>query len=533
MSANWGEDIWDRFNAAWKAVNDSTDELKNNYKSFLSERSKIELDYAKNLKKLCKNYQPKVPKKKQSNNEEPTIVKSYSEILQQLNYQANQHELIAENLNDQVKEFDSRINEVKKNLRTCKNDARAYEINLDKSLKTLDEAKKKYLKTHNEQEQAKLTFDNAEEDGSYSRNDISNLKTTFLNKTRANDDCKAQYANQLGKTNTVQKEYYDINLASVLQILQNLYEGNSNFWSSQMEKCVQFEIGVAPIIAKCHDSMVSAIKDVNSEKDSQIVMTNLKTGNVPPEDLPFEELDSGIQNESAFKRGNFYKSRTNLNVNGQNLYQRKRELEKKLEDKRTEIKKVTKEVNSLKLMVDTYSKNPGFGDASKLTGELNTTNEKLNQLHGEEQQLQQELSRVTNNLEDKSPGLRRSNLNRSQISLSSNMSKKSHDSGSTSYVDHSEFDDFGDEIYEEVTPASQEPGPAPPPPPPPPNMVITPAKKVAVAIYDFDGNETEETLSIESGEELEIIEDDFDGWTKVKKLSNGEEGFVPSAYIEL
>ena len=128
-----------------------------------------------------------------------------SEILQQLNYQANQHELIAENLNDQVKEFDSRINEVKKNLRTCKNDARAYETNLDKSLKTLDEAKKKYLKTHNEQEQAKLNFDNAEEDGSYSRNDISNLKTTFLNKTRANDDCKAQYANQLGKTNTVQK----------------------------------------------------------------------------------------------------------------------------------------------------------------------------------------------------------------------------------------------------------------------------------------------------------------------------------------
>ena len=41
-------------------------------------------------------------------------------------------------------------------------------------------------------------------------------------------------------------------------------------------------------------------------------------------------------------------------------------------------------------MVDTYSKNPGFGDASKLTGELNTTNEKLNQLYGEEQQLQQE-----------------------------------------------------------------------------------------------------------------------------------------------
>ena len=77
MSANWGEDIWDRFNEAWKAVNDSTDELKNNYKSFLTERSKIELDYAKNLKKLCKNYQPKVPKKKQSNNEEPTIVKSY------------------------------------------------------------------------------------------------------------------------------------------------------------------------------------------------------------------------------------------------------------------------------------------------------------------------------------------------------------------------------------------------------------------------------------------------------------------------
>lgn len=530
MTENWGVEIWDKFNEAWKAVNDSTDELKNNYKNFLSERSKIELEYAKSLKKLSKTYQPKVPKK-QSNYQEPTIVKSFSEILQQLNYQANQHELIAENLNDQVKEFDTRINEVKKNLRTCKNDAKVYEINLDKSLKTLDEAKKKYLKTHNEQEQAKLNFDNAEVDGSFSRNDISNLKTTFLNKTRANDDCKAQYANQLGKTNAFQQEYYDVNLASVLQILQNLHEGNTNFWSSQMEKSAQFEIGVVPIISKCHDSMMSAIKDVNSETDSQIVITNLKTGNVPPDDIPFEELGPGIQNDSSFKRGNYnYKSRTNLNANGQNLYQRKRELEKKLEDKRTEIKKVTKEVNSLKLMVDTYSKNPGFGDASKLTGELNTTNEKLNQLHGEEQHLQQELNRVTNNLEDKSPGLRRRSHDRSQISLNSSKSdmsdKKSHDS--ISHIDK-EFDDSDDE--------PQESGPAPPPPPPPPpNMTITPApggKTMAVAIYEFSGNEAEETLTIEEGEQLEIIEDDFDGWSKVKKLTNGEEGFVPSAYIEL
>lgn len=43
----------------------------------------------------------------------------------------------------------------------------------------------------------------------------------------------------------------------------------------------------------------------------------------------------------------------------------------------------------------------------------------------------------------------------------------------------------------------------------------------------------EGSVPMEEGEEFHVIEEDQgDGWTRVRKL-NGEEGFVPSSYIEI
>lgn len=54
---------------------------------------------------------------------------------------------------------------------------------------------------------------------------------------------------------------------------------------------------------------------------------------------------------------------------------------------------------------------------------------------------------------------------------------------------------------------------------------------VTHAVSNFEGTE-ESNLSVNSGEELEIIEGDAgDGWTLVKN-KQGQEGFVPSSYLE-
>lgn len=39
---------------------------------------------------------------------------------------------------------------------------------------------------------------------------------------------------------------------------------------------------------------------------------------------------------------------------------------------------------------------------------------------------------------------------------------------------------------------------------------------------------------MEEGEDLEVVElDQGDGWTRVRKVTSDEEGFVPTSYIEV
>ena len=59
----------------------------------------------------------------------------------------------------------------------------------------------------------------------------------------------------------------------------------------------------------------------------------------------------------------------------------------------------------------------------------------------------------------------------------------------------------------------------------------------AMALYPFH-SENSETLNMKEGEEFFVLEDDVEGWTKVrrkiKNLSSSKEiGYVPSSFIKL
>ena len=58
----------------------------------------------------------------------------------------------------------------------------------------------------------------------------------------------------------------------------------------------------------------------------------------------------------------------------------------------------------------------------------------------------------------------------------------------------------------------------------------------AVALYPFHSDNSE-TIQMSEGEEFFILEDDIDGWTKVRRRSNHlshlkEIGYVPSSFIK-
>ena len=57
-------------------------------------------------------------------------------------------------------------------------------------------------------------------------------------------------------------------------------------------------------------------------------------------------------------------------------------------------------------------------------------------------------------------------------------------------------------------------------------------EKVVTAVYGYESDaEADDTISIKEGETLVVVEEDINGWTKVRRRGEEEEGFVPTSYL--
>ena len=60
---------------------------------------------------------------------------------------------------------------------------------------------------------------------------------------------------------------------------------------------------------------------------------------------------------------------------------------------------------------------------------------------------------------------------------------------------------------------------------------IFPLKRL-IALYSYEGEE-EGTLSMDLGDEFEVLCEDTGGWTQVRRAGFIEEGFIPTAFTQL
>ena len=108
------------------------------------------------------------------------------------------------------------------------------------------------------------------------------------------------------------------------------------------------------IVNKCHDSIQIAMDSIDPEKDTSIVIEKYKSGDVPPGDFNFEDM----QDPHSMLKSDALKNTGPTNLN---LYPRKRELEKQMQAIQTDLIKSKKELDSLNQMIS----NPHFNNDSK------------------------------------------------------------------------------------------------------------------------------------------------------------------------
>jgi len=565
---SWGTELWDKYEDLCRYSVSGIDFLENSVADFIKERGKVEKEYAKSLRALVKKYTPKNsevkdrhskdgPQSLRLEDEKYTHLEAYKEMLKEVGFQAGQHEVLAESFS---KEISKGIQEQSKQLREVrrKNMKESEKLvnELNSAYKAMQSSKEKFRKSYEDQEKASGLYNKADADGNVSRNEIEKLRSSAQNKTAVCDSMKHTFADQLVKTNAFRQRYYYELLPGVLDELQDLEHKRIELIRHGMLSCIAKERQVAPIIAKCHDSISVAMNNIQPEKDSAIVIEKFKSGDVPPGDFNFEDMQDPHSMLTA-------DALANTGPSNLNLYPRKKELERQMARIEAELSKSQKELFSLNQMMETYQNNPKFGNSKKFQSEIQNLHSHVSELESALTSIRAEHVQVEERLgalraRTSSPNIRLSPTARLQRGGSSNSSgsMKSSTLSIASSSNNRVYDvpsiRHSSDEYDEI--------PAPPPCPPMPDppssthsdtmsSMSSPSVssnsstdghglKRCVALYTYANQNMEESnIPMEEGEEFWIVDEDCDGWTRVRRCcanpDYGDEGFVPTTWIRL
>uniref|UniRef100_A0A3Q2P820 Formin binding protein 1-like n=1 Tax=Fundulus heteroclitus TaxID=8078 RepID=A0A3Q2P820_FUNHE len=510
------------------------------YAKFVKERLDVEQTYAKQLR-YVRSYT--VRHTNITGTHMFTSCVSFYSILGELNDYAGQREVVAEEMSHKVyNELMRYSQELKAERKHHLQEGRKAQQFLDHCWKQMDNSKKKFERECREAEKAQMTFDRLDNDINATKSEVEKVSGFHLLALIKNK--KLACLQQLSFT------FFPL----CVQNLQNMDERRTVKLGETYRSFAEAERRVIPIVSKCLDGMVSAAKSVDERRDSAIVVESFKSGFEPPGDFPFEDFsqnlsrtgsDGTISNTPKAERDlgpiprseakqTIGRSKNKLWLFGKKPKvpsledfshlppeQRRKRLQQKIDELNRELQKETDQRDALNKMKDVYEKNPQMGDPNSLQPKISETICNMQKLRSEIHKNESWLSEVEG--KQSSRGERRH-------SADNHHHTPGRESPEGSYTD--------DTSQEHHTPRHRPAQPAQPNPDPhefddefdddDPLPVIGHCK----ALYSFDG-QNEGTLKMAEDEVLYVIEEDKgDGWTRARKQS-GEEGYVPTSYVEI
>uniref|UniRef100_A0A672YQL9 Formin binding protein 1-like n=1 Tax=Sphaeramia orbicularis TaxID=375764 RepID=A0A672YQL9_9TELE len=486
------------------------------YAKFVKERLEIEQNYAKQLRNLVKKYCPK-----RSKDEEPrfTSCLSFYSILNELNDYAGQREIVAEEMGHKVYgELMRYSQDLKGERKHHLQEGRKAQQYLDQCWKQMDNSKRKFERECKEAEKSQMTYERLDNDINATKSEVEKAKAQYYLRTHTADESKNEYAAQLQNFNAEQWKHFNNAIPHIFKNLQDMDQRRTVKLGETYRSFAEAERRVIPIISKCLEGMVSAAKAVDDRRDSGIVVESFKSGFEPPGDFPFEDFsqnlsrtgsDGTISNTPKGERDRdgppgsrpdpkhaMSKTKNKLWLFGKKPKapsledfshlppeQRRKRLQQRIDELSKELQKEMDQRDALNKMKDVYEKNPQMGDPSSLQPKISETICNMEKL--------------------------RSEIHKNEGSYTDDTSQEHHTPHHRSnppqpgqpISDPHEFDDEFDDDD--------------------PLPVIGHCK----ALYSFDGKDEKGVLYI-------IEEDKGDGWTRARKQS-GEEGYVPTSYVEI
>ncbi|EDO47148.1 predicted protein [Nematostella vectensis] len=516
----WGKELWDQFELVKEHTHNGIEYVDRVYK-FVKERSSIEANYARELRKLAKNFQPK---KKAEEELKFTFHKGFFDVVKETDDIAGQHELIVENLNSSVlKELQDLHSELKTDRKKHILEGIKVQDALQQSMKMLDGSKKAYEKAKSEAEQALAAFQRADQDMSMTKLQVEKFKGTSMEKGQAADRARDEYRNQLEKTNSKQTLHYSSEMPAVFSELQTMEENRIKRVGELLTEYSDIECRVMPIVQTCLDNIKKVAASFNGPQDSLLLIEQNRTALQPPGDIEFEEFgkaqtiqrpgQSTTPKDSNKKKGkskNFFRKLKKVEGDGNDFQslppgQKIRICKKKVSEYESQFSQLQASREAMVKMVGVYQQNPALGDVASVEQQLAENAKELDTVGDELFKYQSYLAILENKEAPPKP--------------------------------------------QKYSKSAVQPPPAPvdeqqPGPPPAPSLLVPPMEEADVEdgefdeeqrckiLYDFQGT-NEGELAVTQGEVLAVMEMDLDnsGWTRLCR--DQDEGYVPTAYIEM
>ncbi|XP_039963851.1 formin-binding protein 1-like isoform X8 [Bactrocera neohumeralis] len=572
---SWGTQLWDQYENISSQTNKGIEFLEK-YCSFIQDRLAIEKEYATKLRRLAKSYQPK---KREEEDNEFSSCQAFRNVLKEINDLAGQREVVAESLEQRIVQGIQVLSKALRDERKrCLNEGTSLQQTLTAQLGALDRAKRNYEKAFRESEKAVENHKKADMDLNLSRAEVERYKNIMTAKIQQSDDAKNEYANQLQKTNNLQRQHYGVALPTVFNRLQELDEKRTGGIREFIIGTAEVESAVAPIIARCMEGIVKAGESINEKEDSFKVIERYQSGFTPPTDIPFDDLskqnpdsplDSRVLSNHFTVKGTISKgvkkrtaifsffgsNKNSLTADGQKEdfsdlppSQRRKKLQAKIAELQHKLNQEVATRDGLMKMKMVYESNSSLGNPMTVEGQLNESEHKM-------EKLRMDLKKFQGYLESANQMPLASNSPQASRILMQNGHRTSRHSNGSAEDHNDDGDDHADDGGSlSSSSASPESGLGT-------SHTSLPgsgqgsANENAIGEDDYDGAEievlqplgtcralypfeatSEGSIPMIEGEELQVIEiDQGDGWTRVRRANaaNGwDEGFVPTSYIE-
>lgn len=518
----WGSELWDRVENVDQRFQDSI-QKNDRLIRFLREKAQIDHDYSKQLKKLASKYE------KGTNDSNFTTERAFSSLLLSTNNIANQYEQISEEV---AKTCIQPFNHFNNDLITTRKDLRS---EYSKQLKVLDEcgkevdrSKDNWVRQFKNSEKAKLQYEKADQDDHVTKADVEKSRQNKEQKRNMAEDAKNEYAQKLVKCNEQQKNHHTQLIPAILNNYQTSYIKTADEFNHILLNFCQAEEKFRPLIKSCLDDFAANAGKIDSTKDSEYIVEELKTGYHPPEDIPFEDIEQESKSgggQKITRLGGFFNRNKKVEKPPQEdmshlpPVQRKRALKNMKKDVEKILEKEKKELKALEKMKDLSVTNPKMGKPETFQSQILECQKRIQDHERRIAQVDSwlglEPSQPSTAIQNSFPSPSQSVFpptDQTPVAVSPKVTSK--DSNYTDPIRlqsnqpprHDSFDDD----------------------------VTLDGIREAECLYDFSEDGEGGCITITPGMRLIVTEEDTgDGWTKVKQSGGVTEGFVPTSYIRL